>query len=715
MTTKAFRPRTSCVSLKDNNNLSTVNPNAAIPHGGRANHVGSVGYRREIDGLRAVAVLPVILFHAGFNSFGGGFIGVDIFFVISGYLITGIIWSDLERERFSLRRFYERRARRILPALFLVLAVCLPLSWLTLPPDETIDLAYSALATLFFVSNFYFYSQAGYFAPNADTLPLQHTWSLAVEEQFYLFYPLLLLALYRSHSVRKVVAVLAIVALASFALCEWGHRWAPEANFYLAPFRTWELMVGSICSFAEKRVRISGNSIFGTVGLSLIFLGFALINKSTPFPSGATMLPVLGTALVILYARAGTIPGRLLSLSPFVGLGLISYSAYLWHKPLFAFANDHAIKPIDTPATLALIALALMFACATWYFIERPFRRGFRTERAQGQIRWIAGTPIALTCAYGVALWTGGFQERFDQRRLLAFETERKLAPETVSCKVDYEPVEPLACHLGSANTATVRIAVIGDSHASALFPALQRIAEMRNWNIDLYSKSSCPIIDRPIGYSGWGREYYECGIWREHLWKRLASIRYDLVLINHATMTYARFNGRFNLSASEWERGFTGAARRLKESARSWAILADNPQFRDINPVTCAFRANLLGNGSQSRCEISRAQAFAVAATSAEQRVAKRFGGGFVDLSSLFCDSSHCTPMPKGHLVMSDANHLSATGALLLVDPLEEAIADRLDLRGRLALATADHATTAEPITVESSVRKDASAVGRQ
>ena len=641
--------------------------------------IATARYRSEIDGLRALAVLPVILFHAGFRAFSGGFIGVDIFFVISGYLITGIIGNDLENKRFSLRRFYERRVRRILPALFLVLAVCLPLGWFTLPPNQTTDLAKSALATLFFVSNFYFFSQANYFAPNADMLPLQHTWSLAVEEQFYLLFPLLLMALYRIHSVRKIIAFIVMLGLASFALCEWGHQWAPEANFYLAPFRVWELMAGSICALAERQVRISGNSVFGSAGLMLIFLGFAAINKSTPFPSDVTLLPVLGTVLVILYARVETLPGRFLSLPPFVGLGLMSYSAYLWHKPLFAFANAYSIEPIGTPATLILIALALVLAWATWQFVERPFRSGFRTEKGRGQLRSLAVAPIVLGCAYGLALLTGGFAERFDQRKLLAFETERKLAPEAVSCKVDYKPVEPLACHLGDAGTATTRIAVIGDSHASQLFPALQRIADRQNWEIDLYSKSSCPIIDRPIGYVAWGREYYECGAWRERLWRRLASKQYDLILVSHSTMSYDRFNGRFNLSASEWEQGFSGAARRLAKSGRSWAILADNPQFRNIDPVACAFRANVLGNVPRSRCEISRTQAFAVAATAAEERVARRYGGAFIDLNSLFCDNIHCTSIPNGHLVMSDSNHFSANGTLLLVDPLEKAMSKAL------------------------------------
>jgi peptidoglycan/LPS O-acetylase OafA/YrhL len=641
--------------------------------------IPAVGYRSEIDGLRALAVLPVILFHAGFRAFGGGFIGVDIFFVISGYLITGIIWNDLEKKRFSLRRFYERRVRRILPALFLVLAVCVPLGWFTLPPNQTTDLAKSALATLVFVSNFYFFSQANYFAPNADVLPLQHTWSLAVEEQFYVFFPLLLMALYRAHSVRRITAFIVMLGIASFALCEWVHRWAPEANFYLAPFRVWELMAGSICALAERQVRISGNSLFGATGLLLIFLGFAVINKSTPFPSDVTLLPVLGAVLVIVYARVGTLPGRFLSSSPFVGLGLMSYSAYLWHKPLFAFANAYSIEPIGTANTLALIALALVLAWATWQFVERPFRSGFRTEKGRGQLRWIAAAPIVLGCAYGLASVTGGFAGRFDQRKLLAFEAERKLAPEAVSCKVDYKPVEPLACRLGTVSTATARIAVIGDSHASQLFPALQRIAEQRNWEIDLYSKSSCPIIDRPIGYVAWGREYYECETWRERLWQRLASKHYDLILVSHSTMSYARFNGRFNLSTSEWEQGFSDAARRLTKSGRSWAVLADNPQFRNIDPVACAFRSNLVGNVATSRCEITRAQAFAVAATAAEQRVAKRFGGGFIDLNSRFCDNAHCTPIPNGRLVMSDSNHFSASGTLLLVDPLEKAISERL------------------------------------
>jgi hypothetical protein len=295
--------------------------------------------------------------------------------------------------------------------------------------------------------------------------------------------------------------------------------------------------------------------------------------------------------------------------------------------------------------------------------------------------------------AYGYGLWTGGFAQRFDQRKLVAFEAQRKLAPETVSCKVEYEVVEPRACQLGS-NLAAVRIAVIGDSHASHLYPALRRLAETRRWHIDLYSKSSCPIIERPIGYIGWGREYYECAAWRNRLWQRLVSGRYDLVLVSHSTMTYARFNGRFNLSTSQWEQGFSAAARRLATSGRTWAILADNPQFRQVNPVACAFRSNLLESERRTRCRVMRSQAFADTAAAAEQRTARLFGGGSIDLNSLFCDDVSCTPMPRGRLVMSDANHFSATGALLLVEPLGRALSERLNGAATFATAKSDHPT---------------------
>ena len=331
-------------------------------------------YRREIDGLRAIAVLPVILFHAGFGVFSGGYVGVDIFFVISGYLITGILITDLEQGTFSIARFYERRARRILPALFLVMLVCLPFAYFWMLPSQLEEFAQSVFAVCLFLSNWLFWSQLGYFENAAELKPLLHTWSLAVEEQYYLLFPIFLLLLWRFGR-RSVLTLVVVMTLLSLLVSEWGWRNEPEINFFFTFSRFWELFAGSICAFVTAGRALKSSNVLSALGLGAIVLAIFAYDETTPFPSVYALLPVVGAALVILFGTHGTWVAKLLSLRAFVGLGLISYSAYLWHQPLFAFARlRSATEPPQ--ALMAGIAVAsIVLAWATWRYVEQPFRR----------------------------------------------------------------------------------------------------------------------------------------------------------------------------------------------------------------------------------------------------------------------------------------------------------------------------------------------------
>ncbi|OWV84459.1 acyltransferase [Rhizobium sp. R693] len=302
-------------------------------------------HRREIDGLRAIAVVPVVLWHAGFAPFSGGFVGVDIFFVISGFLITGIIIHELDEGRFSLTRFYERRARRILPALFVVVVACVPFAWFWMLPDMLENFGQSVVATLLFANNLLLAKTSGYWDLEAEFKPLLHTWSLGVEEQYYVLFPLLLLILWRWGRKFAVVAT-AVILLASFAMCEIGGHLSPQVNFYLTTSRAWEILVGSICAFVGLRLSRTSNEALSAAGLLLIAVSIFLYDKNVPFPSLFTVVPVVGTALVLLFARQGTIACSVLSLPPLVGIGLISYSVYLWHQPLFAFARTYSLEPL---------------------------------------------------------------------------------------------------------------------------------------------------------------------------------------------------------------------------------------------------------------------------------------------------------------------------------------------------------------------------------
>jgi peptidoglycan/LPS O-acetylase OafA/YrhL len=359
-------------------------------------------YRKEIDGLRALAVIPVILFHAGFKAFSGGYIGVDVFFVLSGYLITSIILAEKEAGTFSFIQFYERRCRRILPALFFVMTVCIPFAWLSIiDPVQLKQFAASLISVTLFISNIQFWQESVYFAPAAELKPLLHTWSLAIEEQYYLFFPIFMV-LFWGWGKRWLVAIVSIVALSSL-LCaqisgnlkitapymEPQFLWFNQSNlssYYLPTGRVWTLLVGVLVAFflhSNPQVKSRANNSASFLGLILIFYSIVYFDSTTPYPSVFTLLPVIGTALIIAFAKPNTVVYNLLSLKVLVGIGLISYSSYLWHQPLFAFTR---ILVSEAPSlsllgVLSITSLILGYLC--WYFIECPFRDKKKVSRKQ--------------------------------------------------------------------------------------------------------------------------------------------------------------------------------------------------------------------------------------------------------------------------------------------------------------------------------------------
>ena len=284
-------------------------------------------YRAEIDGLRAVAVVPVILFHAGFEIFSGGFVGVDVFFVISGYLITTILIDDIENN-IQYVNFYERRARRLLPALFFVMIVCIPPAWIWMLPSQMKDFSESLFAVSLFSSNILFWHESGYFEATAELKPLLHTWSLAVEEQYYLLFPVFLFLAWRFGK-NAVFWMIVVMTLLSLLLSEWGWRTKPSANFYLAPTRAWELFSGSIAAFVVQKKGVQKNGFLALLGLAAIIFSIFIYDETTPFPSLYTLLPVIGVVFLVLYGDKETLVSKILSKKAFIGIGLISYSAYL--------------------------------------------------------------------------------------------------------------------------------------------------------------------------------------------------------------------------------------------------------------------------------------------------------------------------------------------------------------------------------------------------
>ena len=345
-------------------------------------------YRPEIDGLRAIAILPVIFFHVGFETFSGGYTGVDVFFVISGFLITTIIYSELEQQKFSIINFYERRSRRILPLLFFVLLITFPFAWISLFQVDMVDYFESLVSTSLFYSNFLFAFEANYFDASVELKPLLHTWSLAVEEQYYILFPLLMIMLWKFNLKKIVLTLLVVFAVISFIIAEWASINYPTHNFYLLPSRAWELAVGALMAIAIKKSlfkKLRDNSILSEtlslLGFLLILIGFFIIKHDTPFPGVYAIFPTFGSVLVIGFANSKNIIGKLLSMRVFVFVGLISYSAYLWHHPLFAFAKHLSLTEGSFFQKMILTLSVIPLSYLSWKYVENPFRNKKKYSR----------------------------------------------------------------------------------------------------------------------------------------------------------------------------------------------------------------------------------------------------------------------------------------------------------------------------------------------
>lgn len=362
-------------------------------------------YRTEIDGLRALAVLPVIAYHAGFAGFSGGFVGVDIFFVISGYLITSILLDELQNQQFSLLGFYERRIRRILPALFFVLACTAAVAGWLLLPHEQAAFGRSLMAVVTFASNILFWKESDYFATESEYIPLLHTWSLAVEEQYYVIFPLLLAFLWKFGR-QPIYLSLGLLALLGIATAEWLWRVDAGANFYLLPSRFWELLLGALAAmYLKNNAQANGwlAELMSALGLVLVLGSIFLLNTSLPFPSSYALLPTVGASLIILFAAPSNWVGRFLALKPLVFVGLISYSAYLWHQPLLVFARMQPYLEPNLELMAAMAFSSLLLAWFSWRYVERPFRNRQHFSRAQIFMFAAVGSLLFLGLGYWFA------------------------------------------------------------------------------------------------------------------------------------------------------------------------------------------------------------------------------------------------------------------------------------------------------------------------
>ena len=452
------------------------------------------GYREDIDGLRAIAVLAVVLNHMGLAYFSGGYVGVDIFFVISGFLITGIIAREIQEDNFTLTRFYERRIRRILPALVGMVIVTLLISSVIYDSERFMAFGKSLIATMLFYSNINFWQEAGYFDAPSLLKPLLHTWSLAVEEQFYIVFPLLmyLINLAAKKSIKLILSLIALLSLglSIYTVNILGND--PTSAFYLAHMRAWELLVGGLLAlnvFPIISVK-SVNTVLGLIGVLMIGYSIIKYTESTPFPGLSAMIPVLGTAFIIYSGMASkSLIGRALSISPLVFIGKISYSLYLWHWPLIIFAKYYLIRPMTGTELFTIFLVILGISTLSWRFIETPFRsKNFLSTK---QIYAFAASVVVVILAAASTVYVfNGFPNA--ENSIFAAKDLHKEQANFTECV--YAGIDSNFCSIGAASKSPSFI-MWGDSHAGTLRKAVNLVANDNGFSGEFIFKSACPPL----------------------------------------------------------------------------------------------------------------------------------------------------------------------------------------------------------------------------
>lgn len=617
----------------------------------------SLKYRPEIDGLRAIAVLPVIFFHAGFSAFSGGYIGVDVFFVISGFLITSILANDIENQNFSLKNFYERRMRRILPALFLVSLVSVILGWLLMAPTDFAELAGSLVAVALFASNIFFWQESDYFDTTAELQPLLHTWSLAVEEQFYVFYPILLFAIWRFGQ-KKLFLILSIILLISLTLAQYAAGEFQSANFYLLPTRAWELMLGALTAlllryktadFATRTQREWASWI----GLLLILISVFTFNKNTPTPSLYTLIPTVGTALLIYFLDSEAKVARFLSNRIFVGLGLISYSAYLWHQPVFAFARYRTIGELSSVSYIILIALVLLLAFLSWQLVEKPFR-----DRSKVKAKFVlifSAVGSLLLVLVGISL--PAFRESQDNGQKNSIYSTIESSPKREQCHFPQaaEALTRLPCTY-FANLA--QVAVIGNSHAVELSYSLAKYLKPQRVGITQYTISGCKHNYRVVSEIN-----SICGKWHEKVIDEVndnsdiksvvLSYRNDSY-ISEEIYQIALVNMVNEFIAANKEVILVLQAPSLKAKINQYLAVAETSQMSDIpGKLRREWSAEYLSKVNFRSLLPTEVQ--------------------IVDPANQFCNQEFCFVTKKGLGLYFDDHHMSLSGSDLLVEQIDQ------------------------------------------
>ncbi|MBZ2167686.1 acyltransferase family protein [Marinobacter sp. F4216] len=622
-----------------------------------------MNYRKEIDGLRAVAVLPVIFFHAGFERFSGGYVGVDVFFVISGYLITSIILIEKEKKTFSLVNFYERRARRIIPALFTIMFVSLFFSWFLLPPLLMQDFFQSLIAVSFFSSNILFWQETGYWGGENELKPLLHTWSLAVEEQFYVLFPLFLMLMWGFRR-RWIFSCLLILGMLSLSFSHWAAFNDPTANFFLLPSRIWELAIGSAIAFyflyhapfiktslSHKRLE----ELFGWIGIFMISYSVFYFDEHTPFPSLYTIYPTVGTALIIIFANGETFLGKILGSRPFIYIGLISYSAYLWHQPIFAYARQIYLDEPPKLIFMILSASSILFAYISWKYIEAPFRK--RSLFSRRQIFSFTALGSLFFVAIGLAgHFTGGFPNRYpEELRFIANLSLKEVNDERHRNRDELCKMRISDTICGTLSNDLPNILVIGDSHGPDGLNIFSNAFPGANFLIS--EQGGCPLIHDLTGIT---YAYEQCTSFNKNRFQEIEEIgeSIDFVVLSQR-MSFPRLAG--TKKTIYW----------LHSLDLPFAVLGAGPWYkRPASSLILHYKTFIELDEKLSKHSITthygvdaRIESFVT-----------DLGGYYLKKRDFFCPKGICKNiLSDGSLLMYDEHHLTLPAAKIFGENLRD------------------------------------------
>lgn len=632
-----------------------------------APHKG-LAYRRDLDGLRGIAVAAVVAYHLDFPFAPGGFVGVDVFFVLSGFLITSIIASELEAGTFSIAGFYDRRIRRIVPALVFVCAATTVLALAFLLPDELKQFASSLVATALSISNFWCLLHSGYFDPSAHVQPLFHTWSLSVEEQFYIAFPLLLLLVHkylRGWLGITIWLLFAVSLMASVGRVEMH----PRGTFFLLPTRAWELLCGSIIALgfipgpACRWQREAGN-VLGLLAIAVSVFGYT---AATPFPGAAALLPCAGAALIIWGGQGGkeNTSARILTVRPLVFLGLISYSLYLWHWPLIVFANLLNVETLTEFQKFAVAGTSIALAALTWRFIEQPFRRRGASGFTRTAILWSGFLSLgSLAVVSLVIISLQGVPGRFEQRVLDLADAKRDASPFRTKCHFigPTEHAYDATCVLGG--TLPPKVIVYGDSHGIEMSAALGALAKSREESVRQITATACPpavgfpLVTSPLDTGKW------CVPHNEAMLAKLVSIAPATIIIAANSLAWSDYE------PERYWRGIRTTLVTLSGVGHRLIVLGPMPRLPNHMPAPATVaRWTSLGN-DPADFKFSPDRKFGDVDAKLKS-IASEVDATYVPVAPLFCKDDRCNAYLEEGVLYYDDNHVSMLGAVIIAKKL--------------------------------------------